>query len=126
MADSARRFGVQMSDRTAWKITSDNEWWSVFGKKKAKNGKKPVPAVRDGLCAYVDDRGRVRHRFTATGLNQLWLADITEHHTGEGKLYTCAIKDVCGNRIVGYASVARMTDDLAVRALKKVKSRWVV
>lgn len=118
LADSARRSGVQMSDRTAWKITSENEWWSVFGKKKAKNGKKPGPPVHDDLCAYVDDRGRVRHRFTATGLNQLWLTDITEHHTDEGKLYTCAIKDVCGNRIVGYASAARMTDDLAVRALK--------
>jgi hypothetical protein len=24
----------------------------------------------------------------------LWLTDITEHRTGEGKLYLCAIKDV--------------------------------
>ena len=35
--------------------------------------------------------------------NQLWLADITEHRTGEGKLYLCAIKDVLSNRIVGYS-----------------------
>lgn len=25
-----------------------------------------------------------------------------EHHTGEGKLYICAVKDVYSNRIVGY------------------------
>ena len=29
-----------------------------------------------------------------TAPNQLWLTDITEHRTGEGKLYLCAIKDV--------------------------------
>ena len=32
--------------------------------------------------------------FTATAPNRLWLSDIAEHRTGEGKLYLCAIKDV--------------------------------
>ena len=31
-------------ERTAWRICSDNGWWSVFGKKRGKNGKKPGPA----------------------------------------------------------------------------------
>ena len=38
-----------------------------------------------------------------TGPNVLWLTDITEHPTGEGKLYLCAVKDACSNRIVGYS-----------------------
>jgi transposase InsO family protein len=42
------------------------------------------------------------HNFTAEGPNQLWLSDITEHPTREGKLYLCAIKDAFSNRIVGY------------------------
>ena len=42
----------------------------------------------------------------------------TEHWTGEGKLYLCAIKDVCSNRIVGYAIDKRMKASLAVRALE--------
>ena len=37
---------------------------------------------------------------------------------GEGKLYLCAIKDVCSNRIVGYAIDKRMKASLAVRALE--------
>ncbi|BDE14937.1 hypothetical protein MKCMC460_37970 [Mycobacterium sp. 20KCMC460] len=45
----------------------------------------------------------VERDFTAEGPNQLWLSDITEHRTGEGKLYLCAIKDVFSNRIVGYS-----------------------
>jgi len=41
--------------------------------------------------------------FTAAAPNQLWLTDLTEHRTDEGKLYVCAIKDVFSNRIVGYS-----------------------
>lgn len=36
----------------------------------------------------------VARDLTADARNQLWLTDITEHNTGEGKLYLCAIKDV--------------------------------
>ena len=32
----------------------------------------------------------VKRKFTAQATNRLWLADITEHRTGEGKLYLCA------------------------------------
>ncbi len=39
--------------------------------------------------------------FTATAPNSVWLTDISEHATAEGKLYLCAIKDVHSNRIVG-------------------------
>ena len=42
----------------------------------------------------------------------------TEHWTREGKLYLCAIKDVCSNKIVGYAIDKRMKASLAVRALE--------
>jgi len=45
------------------------------------------------------------------------LTDITERPTGEAKLYLCAIKDACSNRIVGYSMDARMTAQLAVDAL---------
>ena len=48
--------------------------------------------------------------FTAAAPNQLWLTDITEHRTGEGKLYLCAVKDVCSNRIVGYSH--RLADEV--------------
>ena len=56
----------------------------------------------------------VQRDFTADAPNQLWLTDITEHPTGEGKLYLCAIKDVYSNRIVGYSIDARMKSRLAV------------
>ncbi|HET6672793.1 MAG TPA: IS3 family transposase [Agromyces sp.] len=118
LADEARDAGEPMADRTAWKIASENGWWSAFGKKRGKNGKKPGPAVHDDLCTVTDEDGRVRHAFTAHGPNQLWLTDITEHKTAEGKLYLCAIKDVFGNKIVGYSIDSRMKSRLAVQALE--------
>ena len=61
---------------------------------------------------------RLHSRFTAAAPNVTWLTDITEHNTGEGKLYLCAIKDVHSGRIVGYSMDARMTAALAVTALR--------
>ena len=109
LVEEARDAGVPMAERTAWRICSDNRWWSAFGKKKRGKNGKTGPPVHDDLV------GRI---FTAPTPNALWLSDITEHHTGEGKLYLCAIKDVCSNRIVGYAIDKRMKASLAVRALE--------
>jgi putative transposase len=114
LVDEARDAGEPMADRTAWRICSAMGWWSAFGKRRGKNGKKPGPPVHDDL---------VRRDFTATTPNQLWLADITEHRTAEGKLYLCAIKDVYSNRIVGYAIDARMKSRLAVSALNNAVAR---
>jgi putative transposase len=114
LVDEARDAGEPMAERTAWRICSDLGWWSAFGKKRGKNGKKPGPPVHDDL---------VERDFTATGPNQLWLADITEHRTAEGKLYVCAIKDLYSNRIVGYSIDSRMKSRLAVAALNHAVAR---
>jgi putative transposase len=60
----------------------------------------------------------VDRKFTAAAPNLIWLTDITEHQTGEEKLYLCAIKDVHSNRIVGYSIDSRMKAALAVAALR--------
>ena len=118
LADEARQAGEAMADRTAWRICRDNAWWSTFGKKRGRNGKKPGPAVHDDLCTVTDANGRVRHEFSAERPNQLWLTDITEHRTtSQGKLYLCAVKDVFSNKIVGYSIDSRMKSSLAVNAL---------
>ncbi len=92
LLDEARDAGQVMVDRTAWRICSDNGWWSAFGKKRGHNAKKPGPPVHDDLCTVTDAKGRVRHRFSADAANELWIGDITEHWTAEGKIYVCAFK----------------------------------
>jgi len=79
------------------------------------------PEASQGRRPAHDDL--VRRDFTAAAPNQLWLTDITEHRTGEGKLYLCAIKDVCSNRIVGYSIDGRMKARLAVTALDNAVAR---
>jgi transposase InsO family protein len=106
LADEARDAGQDMCDRTAWRLCSEHGWWSAFGKKRVQQG-RPGPPAHDDL---------VERDFTATGANQLWLTDITEHRTGEGKLYMCAVKDVWSNRIVGYSIDSRMKARLAVQS----------
>src|SRR6478672_5702274 len=90
--------GQPMAERTAWRICSTNGWWSVFGKRKRGKNGKVGPPVHDDL---------VGRDFSAETPNRLWLTDITERRTGEGKLYLCAIKDVFSNRIVGYSIDSR-------------------
>ena len=114
LADEVREAGHARCDRTMWRTCRDNRWWSAFGKKRGANGKKPGPPAHDDL---------VRRNFTATEPNRLWLTDITEHPTGEGKLYLCAIKDVYSGRIVGYSIADRMKSRLAVDALSSAVTR---
>jgi len=82
--------------------------------RRRRSGKKPGPAVHDD---------HVQRRFTATGPDRLWLTDITEHRTGEGKVYCCAVKDVWSGRIVGYSIDSRMKASLAVAALRNAVAR---
>ena len=113
LVEEARDAGEPMAERTEWRICSEQGLWSVFGKKRGKNG-KPGPPVHDDL---------VERDFTASEPNALWLSDITEHRTGEGKLYLCAIKDVFSNRIVGYSIDSRMKSRLATAALSSAVAR---
>ncbi|GAA4970516.1 hypothetical protein GCM10023225_10660 [Kineococcus glutinatus] len=96
--EEAAEAGEVMAERTAWRICADNGWWSAFAKRRCKNGKQPGPPVHDDL---------VQRKFTAEQPNELWLTDITEHRTGEGKLYLRAIKDAYSRRIVGYSIDSR-------------------
>jgi len=114
LADEARAVGHVFADRTAWKLCSANSWFSVFGKRKSRKTSTP------GTPAYDD---LVRRNFTAATPNLLWLIDITEHWTDEGKLYACVIKDVFANKIVGYALDSRMKARLAVAALEVAVAR---
>ncbi len=63
LVDEASEAGESMAERTAWRICSDLGWWSVFGKTRGKNGKKPGPR-RPLCCRRCQGSGpaRVRRR----------------------------------------------------------------
>ncbi|MEY9934565.1 putative transposase [Catenulispora sp. GP43] len=59
----------------------------------------------------------VRRDFRRDGPNQLWVTDITEHPTREGKLYCCVVLDVFSRRVVGWTIDSRQRADPATNAL---------
>lgn len=113
IADHLVAAGHRASYRRVWRLGSQQRLWSLHAKKRGLN-RKAGPPVHDD---------RVQRAFTAPDLDNLWLTDITDHPTGEGKLCLCAIKDACSRRIVGYSIGDRMRSSLAVAALQMAVHR---
>jgi transposase InsO family protein len=108
IADQLHERGLTAGENRVARLCSQQQIWSVFANQRGPN-RKAGPPVHDDL---------VDRQFTAATPNTVWLTDITEHPTAEGKLYLCAIKDLHSGRIVGYSMDARMTAALAVTALR--------
>ena len=77
--------------------------------------KWPVTTVRALQAHPAPDL--VQRAFTATGPNQLWVADITYIPTGRGFLYLAVVLDVWSRRIVGWAMATHLRTPLVVAAL---------
>lgn len=116
LVDEVRDLGWETSERTVWRICSQNGWWASFA--KPSNGK--AAASKRATAAHDD---LVKRDFTAARPNELWVVDITEHRTAEGKLYLCAIKDMWSNRIVGWAIDSRMKARIVVAAIEMAVAR---
>jgi putative transposase len=113
LADELERAGIAVGERRVWRLCSQQRLWSTT-MRKGRRGKRPGPPVNDD---------HLQRDFTATAPNRKWVTDITEHPTGQGKVYCCAVKDLFSNRIVGYAIDERMTADLAVAAVRAALAR---
>jgi transposase InsO family protein len=113
LTDELQAAGHRVGERRVWRLCRQQRLWSTTVK-KGRHGKRPGPAVHDDL---------VQRQFRAERPDAIWLTDITEHPTAEGKLYCCAIKDVFSNRIVGYSIGERMTAQLATGALRTAIAR---
>ena len=115
LTDELERAGHDVGERRVWRLCSQQRLWSTTVRKGRRgNAKSPGPAVHDD---------HVQRNFAAAEPDQVWVTDITEHPTAEGKLYGCAIKDLFSNRIVGYSIDERMTAQLAVTALRTAVAR---
>ncbi len=115
LADELELAGHKVGERRVWRLCSQQKLWSATVRKGRRgSGKTPGPAVHDD---------HVQRDFTAQEPNTVWVTDITEHPTAEGKLYCCLIKDLFSNKIVGYALSERMTAQLAVTALRTAIAR---
>jgi putative transposase len=108
IADELPERGIVAGRNQAARLCSTQRVWSVLAKKKGLT-RWAGPPVHDDP---------VREVFIADAANRLWLTDVTEHRTGEDKLYLCAIEYVYLGRIVGYSIGDRMKKSLAVTAVR--------
>lgn len=77
IADELPEKRIMAGENRVQRLCRDHGIWSVFSKKRGLN-RKPGPPVHDDL---------VERDFTADAPNELWLTDIMEHPTAEGKIY---------------------------------------
>jgi putative transposase len=61
--------------------------------------------------------------FTASGPNELWVADITHVPTREGARYLAIVLDVWSRKVVGWATSDEMPADLVIQALDMAIAR---
>src|SRR3954449_11096732 len=59
----------------------------------------------------------VERTFARSGPDQLWVTDITEHPTREGKVYCCVVLDTYSRRVVGWSLDSSPTGALVTNAL---------
>lgn len=89
-------------------------------------GIKGLPTRRrpkGARLAQVISLDLVRRSFRRDRPNELWLTDITEHPTREGKLYCCVVLDVFSRRVVGWAIDSTQTTLLVSGALGMATQR---
>jgi putative transposase len=83
--------------------------------------KRRLPrGVKLGKASSLD---LVRRRFRSDAPDRLWMTDITEHHTREGKLYCCAVMDAFSRMVVGWSIDSSQTALLVTSALAMAISR---
>jgi putative transposase len=83
-------------------------------------GLRGLPTRRLPKGAKVGDHRSldlVRRDFVRAAPNELWMTDITEHPTREGKVFCCVVLDAFSRRVVGWSIDSSQTTALVTTAL---------
>jgi transposase InsO family protein len=103
--------GLIVNKKLVWKIMRQLGLKGLPGPRKGIKNLKNAPTCED----------LIQRQFRATGPNQLWLTDITEHPTSEGKLHCCVVLDLYSRKVVGWAIDRRCDSALVNDALTKAR-----
>lgn len=114
--------GIYCSKKRVARLMN-NEGLEGVSRRKKKGCTKRAP----GRDAFPD---LVNRNFTVNELDQLWVADITQHKTDEGWVYLANILDAFSRRVVGWSMgcrpVADMVVDAANMAIKRRQPQNVI
>jgi transposase InsO family protein len=76
------------------------------------------PATTDSVHAHTRWPNLVRN-LVLTGVNQVWVADITYVRLDEAFVYLAVVLDVFSRKVVGWALADHLRAELAIEALEK-------
>lgn len=80
------------------------------------------PTKRYSGCTRADgsdpNPDLVNRSFDPDGPNRLWVMDVTEHPTDEGKVYLAAVIDAWSRRVVGWSIADHIRAELVADALQ--------
>jgi len=85
------------------------------GLRGASRRKRPSTTVRDDSGRTVPDL--VDRDFTASGPDELWVADITYVPTQSGYLYLAVVVDAYSRKVVGWEMADHLRSELVLEAL---------
>ena len=102
--------------KLGWQIAVSNK---LVHKLMAEARLKGLPSCkqRKSLVNVATADDLVRRDFNRNAPNQLWLTDITEHPTREGKVYCCVVLDAHSRKIVGWSIDSHQASSLVTNAL---------
>jgi putative transposase len=65
----------------------------------------------------------VNRQFTVEGPDQLWVMDVTEHPTDEGRVYVAIVEDAWSRRVIGWSIADHIRAELVVDAIQMASWR---
>jgi len=100
-------YGVIVNPKTIRKIMGAQGLQGLPGARKSFRPKATMATTAD----------LVERRFDRPAPDQLWVTDITEHPTREGKVYCCVVLEVFSRRVVGWSIDSHQATPLVTNAL---------
>lgn len=111
MWDDVKDAGINCSRNRVYKIQKANGLYSIR--------KKPFRVcLTDSNHNLPKAPNLLNQEFGVSRPCAVWVTDITQIVTGEGKLYLAAVKDLYNKEIVGWAVANHMRTELCTEALK--------
>jgi putative transposase len=105
-----RHRGVYVSRKRVARLM---RWAGLSGMLRRRKGRTTIRVP--GIATAPD---LVCRDFAPTARNRLWVADLTEVSTWEGKLYLAVVLDCYSRRCVGWAMAEHMRAELVIEALE--------
>lgn len=108
--DELKARGIPVSQARVEKLMRDND---IRGRHKRR-----FKATTDSKHNLPVAPNLLNRNFATERPDQVWTADITYIATGEGWLYLAIVLDLYTRQIIGWAMRERLTQDLAIDALR--------